>query len=67
MIEDTSNEELPNIHQPDQFDLRQGHSSNRHFQWKSMACSLKTLYCYVIATVNTKLNTSSHVQVSSQS
>ena len=26
----------PNMHQPDQFDLCQGHSSNRHFQWKSM-------------------------------
>ena len=25
--------ELPNIHQPDQDDLYQGHSNNRHFQW----------------------------------
>ena len=34
MTEDTSIEELhvPNMHQPDQFDLCQGYSSNRYFQ-----------------------------------
>ena len=36
----TSFEDLPKIHQPDQFDLCQGHSSKRHFQWKSMSCHL---------------------------
>ena len=34
MTEETSNEELSYIHQPDQFDLRQGHSNNIHFQIK---------------------------------
>ena len=40
MSVDTSTEDLPNVHQPDQFDLYQDHSSSRHFQWKSMACDL---------------------------
>ena len=33
-------EDLPDMHQPDQFDLSQGPSSNRHFQWKSMGSHL---------------------------
>ena len=41
MTEDTSIEELPNIHQQNQIDLCQGHSSNLHFKWKSMAYNLK--------------------------
>ena len=36
MMVKTSIQDLPNIHQPDQFDLCQGHSTNRHFQWKSL-------------------------------
>ena len=36
MSMDTPLEKLYDIHQPDQFDLCQGGSSNRHFQWKSM-------------------------------
>ena len=46
----TSVKELPNIHQPDQFDLRQGHSSSRHFQWKSMACTLKKYFNFITTT-----------------
>ena len=38
---DTSIEDRPNIHQPHQFDLCQGHSSNRHFQWKATGFYLK--------------------------
>ena len=41
---DTSIEKLHNIHQPDQFDLCQGHSSKRHFQWKLIAYTLKSIY-----------------------
>ena len=37
---DTSIEDLPKIHHPVQFALCQGHSSNRHFQWKSMGIHL---------------------------
>ena len=33
-------EDLPNIHQPDQFDLCEGLSSNRHFQLKSVGFHL---------------------------
>ena len=36
MSVDTSVEELPNLHELDQFDLCQDHSSKRHLQWKSM-------------------------------
>ena len=32
MTEDTPIEQLPYMHQPDQFDICQGHSSNIHFQ-----------------------------------
>ena len=37
---DMFSEELPNIHQPDQFDPCQGHITNRLFQWKSMGFHL---------------------------
>ena len=33
-------EELLKIHEPDHFDLYQGHSSNRYFQFKSMGFHL---------------------------
>ena len=33
---DTSIEKLCNMHQSDQFDLIQGHSSNRHFLWNRL-------------------------------
>ena len=39
-IDIPSVEDLPNIPQPGQFDLCQGHSSNRHFQWKPMGFHL---------------------------
>ena len=32
MSADTPDQNLPNIHQSGQYDLRQGHSSNRQFQ-----------------------------------
>ena len=41
---DTSYQNLPNIHQPGQFDVCLGESSNRHFQWKLMTCTLKVVY-----------------------
>ena len=41
MSVDTSIEDQPHIHQPDQFDLCQGHSSNWHFHCKSMGSHLK--------------------------
>ena len=56
MTEDTSIEELPNINQPDQFDLSQGDSSNGHFQWKSMAGTLKFNNFNVTENLITKLD-----------
>ena len=54
MSVDTSIEELPSMHQPDQFDFCQGHSSNEHLQWESMALNL---YIFnIIATAITKLD-----------
>ena len=38
---DTSIKKVPKTHEPDQFDLCQGHSSNRCFLRKSMVCTLK--------------------------
>ena len=38
---DTFIVELPNIHEPDKFNLCHGHSNNGHFQFKSMGSHLK--------------------------
>ena len=40
MSVDTCIEDPPTIHQPDHFDLCQGHSSNRRFQWESVGFHL---------------------------
>ena len=59
IIEDAFFKELPCLQQADQFVLCQGHSSNKHFQWKSMT---KNSYnCNVIANVITKLDIQTHV------
>ena len=42
MSVDTATGKLPNVHQPDQFDLCQYHSSNRHFQGKSIEFHLNS-------------------------
>ena len=41
ITEDTSLEELPCIHQQDQFDFCQGHSRKKHFQKKSVTWDLQ--------------------------
>ena len=40
MSVDASVKDLPNLHQPDHFDLYEGHISKKHFQWKSMGFDL---------------------------
>ena len=40
MSVDTSIEDFPHIHEEDPFDLGEDHSSNGHFQWKSVGFHL---------------------------